>query len=363
MDITRPTVMEINLKNFEYNVSQIKEKIGIDVNIMPVIKANAYGTYINKVNEVLNKFDIVAVAIVDEAVELRKQGYTKEIFVLNQPYKDEISKIIKYNISIGISSDSFVEELGKTGKEVFVHIEIGTGMGRTGINPLRTKEYIEKIKKYKNIIIEGIYTHLSSADCDFDYTNKQIEGFEKAISVAKENLNNLKYIHASASNGILNFSKAYYNLVRPGMILYGYKSCDDINGKIDLKPVSKLKSKITFLKEVEKGISIGYSRSFITNRRTKIATVPIGYADGLKRALSNTGEVIINTQKAKIIGKICMDSFMVDVTDIENVKVGDDVYIWDNEIITVDEIAKICNTINYEIISTISVRVPRVYIK
>ena len=119
MDITRPTVMEINLKNFEYNVSQIKEKIGIDVNIMPVIKANAYGTYINKVNEVLNKFDIVAVAIVDEAVELRKQGYTKEIFVLNQPYKDEISKIIKYNISIGISSDSFVEELGKTGKEVF----------------------------------------------------------------------------------------------------------------------------------------------------------------------------------------------------------------------------------------------------
>lgn len=361
MDITRATVMEIDLKNFEYNVSQIKKKLENDVKIMPVIKANAYGTYINKVNKVLNQFDIVAVAIVDEAVELRKQGYDKEIFVLNQPYKTEIEKIVKYNISIGISSDSFLEELGKIDKQLVVHIEIGTGMGRTGINPVRTKEYIDKVKQFKNIKIEGIYTHLSSADCDFDYTNKQIEGFEKAVTVAKENLDTLKYIHASASNGILNFPRAQYNLVRPGMILYGYKSCDDMEEKINLKPVCKLKSKITYLKEVEKGISIGYSRSFITSRKTKVATIPIGYADGLKRALSNTGEVVINGKKAPIIGKICMDSFMVDVTDLENVTVGDDVYIWDNEVITVDEIAQICKTINYEIISTISDRVPRVY--
>ena len=361
MDITRATVMEIDLKNFEYNVSQIKKKLENDVKIMPVIKANAYGTYINKVNKVLNQFYIVAVAIVDEAVELRKQGYDKEIFVLNQPYKTEIEKIVKYNISIGISSDSFLEELGKIDKQLVVHIEIGTGMGRTGINPVRTKEYIDKVKQFKNIKIEGIYTHLSSADCDFDYTNKQIEGFEKAVTVAKENLDTLKYIHASASNGILNFPRAQYNLVRPGMILYGYKSCDDMEEKINLKPVCKLKSKITYLKEVEKGISIGYSRSFITSRKTKVATIPIGYADGLKRALSNTGEVVINGKKAPIIGKICMDSFMVDVTDLENVTVGDDVYIWDNEVITVDEIAQICKTINYEIISTISDRVPRVY--
>lgn len=363
MNITRPTVMEINLNNFEYNVSQIKKMVGNNVQIMPVIKANAYGTYINKVTKILNKFSIVAVAIVDEAVELRKQGYEKEIFVLNQPYKTEIEKIIKYNISIGISSDSFLEELGKTNKAVIVHIEIGTGMGRTGINPLRTKEYIDKVKKYDNIKIKGIYTHLSSADCDFEYTNKQIDGFEKAIIIAKKNIDNLKYIHASASNGILNFPKAYYNLVRPGMILYGYKSCDNVEEKIDLKPVCKLKSKITFLKEVDKGTSIGYSRSFITNRKTKVATIPIGYADGLKRALSNKGEVVINGKKAPIIGKICMDSFMVDVTDLGDVKIGDDIYIWDNEIIKLEEIAKICDTINYEIISTISDRVPRIYIK
>lgn len=361
MEVTRPTIMEVDLKNFEHNVAQIKKIIAEDVNIMPVIKANAYGTYINKVNEILNQFEIVAVAIVDEAVELRKQGFKKEIFVLNQPYKDEIKKIIKYDISIGISSNSFLEEIGKLNKQVKVHIEIGTGMGRTGINPARTKEYIEKVKKYNSIKIEGIYTHLSSADCDFEYTEKQIESFEKALAIAKQNIENLKYIHASASNGILNFPNTYYNLVRPGIILYGYKSCDNIEEKIDLKPVCKLKSKITYLKEVEKGISIGYSRSFITNRKTKVATIPIGYADGINRILSNKGNVVINGMKAPIIGKVCMDSFMVDVTDLKNVNIGDDVYIWDNEIITVDEIADICNTINYEIISTISNRVPRVY--
>ena len=135
MEITRSTVMEVDLQAFEYNVEQIKKLVGNKVKIMPVIKASAYGTYINTVNDVLNKFDIVAVAIVDEAIELRKQGFNKEIFVLNQPYKDEIEKIIKYNITVGISSDSFLEELGKYKDIIKIHIEIGTGMGRTGINP------------------------------------------------------------------------------------------------------------------------------------------------------------------------------------------------------------------------------------
>lgn len=362
MEITRPTILEVDIDNFKYNVMQIKNIIDKNVKIMPVIKASAYGTYINKLNNVLNDFDIVAVAIVDEAVELRNQGFEKEIFVLNQPYIDEIEKIIKYDISVGISSNSFLEELGKKGKNVKVHIEIGTGMGRTGINPARTKEYIENVKKYKNITIEGIYTHLSSADIDFDYTNSQISSFQKSIDIANELVGEIKYIHASASNGILNFPKAHYNLVRPGIILYGYESCDNINEKIDLRAVCKLKSKITFLKEVESGISIGYSRSFITKRKTKIATIPMGYADGVNRLLSNVGKVVINGKLAPIIGKICMDSFMVDVTDLENINLGDDVYLWDNDLITVEEIAKICNTINYDIISSISNRVPRVYI-
>ncbi len=361
MNITRPTIMEVNLDNFQYNVEQIQKFVGNNVKIMPVIKANAYGTWINKLNDIIRQFDIVSVATVDEAIDLRMNGYEKEIFVLNQPYKDEIKKVIEYNATIGISSKDFIDELGNLGNTVKVHIEIGTGMGRTGINPDRTKEYIEKIQKYKNIEIEGIYTHLSSADIDDEYTKKQIASFDRAVLVAKKMVKNLKYIHCSASNGILNYPNSYYNLVRPGIILYGYKSCDKAIKKIDLKPICKLKSKVTFLKEVPENTSIGYSRSFITKRKSKVATIPIGYADGLRRILSNKGEVVINNIKVPIIGNICMDSLMVDVTDIENILVGDDVYIWDNKIITLDEIANLCNTINYEILSTISYRVPRVF--
>lgn len=361
MEISRPTVMEVDLEAFKYNVSQIQKYAGNSVKMMPVIKANAYGTYINTRNDIINNFEIVAVAVVDEAVALREQGYKKEIFVLNQPYKDEIDKIVKYDITIGVSSDSFLEEIGKRKEKIKIHIEIGTGMGRTGINPLRTREYIEKVKTYPNIEIEGIYTHLSSADYDEEYTKKQLESFESSVKVAKEILGDIKYIHSSASNGILNCENKCCNLIRPGIILYGYEACKTTFDKIDLKPVCKLKSKITFLKEVGENTSIGYGRSYITKGKTKVATIPIGYADGLRRRLSNKGEVIINGKKAPIIGSVCMDGFMADVTELENACVGDDVYIWDNDIITLDEIAESLDTINYEIMCTISNRVPRVF--
>lgn len=362
MEITRPTVMEVDINAFKSNIEEIKKYIGNpNVNIMPVIKANGYGTWINRNLELIKDFKIVAVATVDEGVYIRDLGFSNEIFVLNQPYVEEIDKIIKSNLTIGISSNEFVEELGKHSYNVKVHIEIGTGMGRTGIHPDRVEEYIEKIKENNNIIIEGMYTHLSSADIDKDYTEKQLNSFEKAVNVAKELLGNIKYIHASASNGIINFKNSYYNLVRPGIIIYGYKSAHDTLEKINLKPICKLKSKITLIKTVKKGTSIGYSRSYITDKETKVATIPIGYADGLRRSLSNKGYVVINGKKAPIIGNICMDGFMADVSDISDVKIGDDVYIWDNEIITLEEVADISGTINYEIMSTISERVPRIF--
>ncbi len=359
-NITRPTYMEVDLNNFKYNINSIKNIVGESVEIMPVIKANAYGTYINTRLDIINDFNIVAVATVDEAVYIRNIGYEKEIFVLNQPYKTEIQKIVDNNIVVGISSIEFAEELGKVNRKVKVHVEFGTGMGRTGINPARAEEYINGLPQ--NVEVEGIYTHFSSADSDDDYTKKQLESFNSAIEVVKRICPNLKYIHAAASNAILNYSNSYFNLVRPGIIMYGYPSADDTYEKISLKPVAKLKSTVTFLKTVKEGTSIGYNRSYITTRETKVATVPIGYADGFRRTFSNNGEVLIKGQKAKIIGKICMDSFMCDVTDISDVATGDEVVIWDNENITLEELAKKCDTINYEILSCISGRVPRVFI-
>ena len=363
MEITRPTVMEIDLNAFEHNIKEIKKYIGTSISIMPIIKANAYGTYINFRNDIIERFNIVGVANVDEAVDLRKQGYTKEIFVLNQPYKTEIDKIIEYNITIGLSDYTFLEELSRKNDKVKVHIEIDTGMGRTGIDFSKVSDFIKKINNYQNIKIEGIYTHFSSADYDDKYTKEQLNKFESTIEEAKNILGEIKYIHCAASNGLLNYHNNCYNLVRPGIILYGYESFSKTKEKIDLKPICKLKSKITFLKIVEEGTSISYSRTFITTRKTKVATIPIGYADGLKRSLSNKGEVIINGKKVPIIGNICMDSFMADVTELPDVSIGDDVYIWDNKIITLEEVAKQTDTINYEIICTISNRVPRVFVK
>lgn len=357
----RPTVMEVNLENFKYNINAIKARLSDEVKIMPVIKANAYGTYINTRLDILNEFDIVAVALVQEGVNLRQIGYEKEIFVLNQPSIDEMDDILDYHLTIGISSTDFVKVLGNKKKQVKVHIEIGTGMGRTGIHPDGTAEYIALIQNYDNIEIEGIYTHMSCADTNDEYTRKQIQSFEKAVKIAKDKVINLNYIHAAASNGIINFPEAHYNLVRPGIIMYGYESGEGILKKIDLKPVCKLKSKITFLKNVKSGTSIGYARSFITNKATTVATIPIGYADGLRRELSNGGNVWIKGKKVPIIGKVCMDGLMADVTELQDVKIGDDVWIWDNKNVTLEQVASRCDTINYEIISTISNRVPRIF--
>lgn len=361
MEITRPAYLEINLKNLEFNIEQIQNKVGKNVKLMPVIKASGYGTHINERIDILNKFDIVAVANVDEGVVLRNIGYKKEIFVLNQPFETEIEKIIKNNLVVGISSYGFAEQIAKTKEKVVVHVEIGTGMGRTGVHPYKIEKYLKSLSS--NIKVEGIYTHFSSADIDENYTKHQLHSFKIAVETAKEILGEIKYIHASASNALLNYPEVHFNLVRPGIILYGYAGAKDTLEKIDIKPIAKLKARISFLKTVEKGTCIGYDESYITTKQTKVATVPLGYADGFRRDFSNGWKVIINNKKVPIIGKICMDSFMVDVTELEDVKVGDEVIIWDNENITLEQLAEKCGTINYEILCTIGTRVPRKFIE
>lgn len=276
--------------------------------------------------------------------------------------QNELDCIAKYNLIVGIGSIDFLKEMGKKSHDFKIHIEIGTGMGRTGIRPSRINEYLTEASKYPNIIIDGIYTHFSCSDCDAEYTNSQIASFETALKVVKEKVKTLRYIHCCNSAGIIDFPQAHYNLVRPGLILHGLYPTEELKNKIKLEPTTKLKSKISFIKEVEKGTSISYGRSYITTAKTKVATVPLGYADGIRRAMSNKGKVIVNGTVVPIIGKICMDCFMVDVTTLSQVKVGDDVYIWDNENISIEDIANIYDTINYEVLVSISPRVIREFI-
>ena len=350
------TILEVNTKKFINNINKIQEYVG-NKTIMPIIKANGYGTYINKKLDIINHFNIVAVAEVQEAIELRKLGYLKEIFVLNQPSIEEIEDIYKYHITIGLSEIEFLKQINLPIK---VHLEIETGMNRTGIKLNDLDYFIDEIKRNHNIEVEGIYTHFSSADIDEDYTNKQISLFKQAINQVKD-IFHLKYIHCSASNGLINYKEDISNTVRPGIIMYGYESFKGANKVIDIEPIAKLKTKITYIKKVEENESISYNRKFISQHPMTVATIPIGYADGLRRELTNKGEVVVNGEKRKILGSICMDSCMIDVTGL-NVKAGDTVYIWDNENITLEDIADKCNTINYEIISTISDRVERRFI-
>lgn len=357
----RATIMEVDIEKLNYNISEIQKYVG-NKKIMPIVKANAYGTYINKRVDILNNFNIIAVAIVDEAIEIRKLGYDKDIFILNQPAMEDIPDILEYNLTIGLSSVEFLEELTNIQNEIKVHIEIETGMNRTGVQIDKLQQYIAKLKQNNNIIVEGVYTHLSSADYDVDYTTKQLKNFKQAVEIVKGEYKELKYIHSQASSGFLNYSDDVSNLVRTGIVMYGFKPFENVKEKIDIKPICKLKSKITFIKDVEEGESVSYSRRYKADKKRKIATIPIGYADGFRRELTNIGEVVINNEKANVVGTVCMDSFMVDVTDMENVEVGTEVYIWDNDKITVEEIAKRCNTINYEILTDISYRVPRIFI-
>lgn len=357
------SVLEVNLSNFKHNYYEIKKLLKKDIEIMPILKDNAYKTYLNTQIDLLNELNIniIGLAKVDEGIAMRKLGFTKEIFILNQPFENEISKIAEYNLTIGCGSIEFINKLKEFPANFNIHMEIGTGMGRTGIHPKKVLDYINEVRKSSNITITGIYTHFSCSDSDKDYTNKQILSFNSALDIVKKELSSLKYIHACNSAGIINFPEAHFNLVRPGLILYGHYPTDELKEKISLKPVTKLKSKISFLKEVPSGTNISYGKTFVTKRPSKIATVTIGYADGIRRILSNKGSVIINNKIAPIIGTVCMNCFMVDVTDIE-ANVNDDVFIWDNENITVEDIATNYDTINYEVLTGISESVYRKFI-
>lgn len=366
--------LEIDLNKLEYNLKQIKQCMGKEIELLPVIKANAYGLGAVALKHLLERNNIkyVAVAMIKEAIELRNHGFKMPIMVLNEILEDEVEDIIKYNLTAGISTYEIARKLNKCAADkkitVKVHIKIDTGMGRVGLIATDSSEFekdietIENIKKLDNIEIEGIYSHLASPDEEKDYTNKQISLFDNLLTKLSERNIEIKYKHILASTGITDYTYACYNMVRPGIIMYGHTSRGKEQKKLNLKPCTKLLSKVAYIKNVPENTSISYGRTYVTKGYTKIATVPVGYADGIRRELSNKGYVCINGIKAPIIGVVCMDNFMVDVSKIPDIKVGDDVAIWDNENITLEEVASKCNTIVHDILCGISNRVDRVYI-
>ena len=357
----RSTQLIIDLNNIQYNINLIKQYLGNKVELMPIVKANGYGTHLNYCIDILNQFDYIGVALLDEALILKQNGYKKNIFILYPLSKEELKIAVKENFII--NGSNIFEIINGREKEIKIHIEIETGMGRTGLQEHKVEEYIKKLKSNPNIVVDGIFTHLSSSGSDKEFSLKQINKFELIVDKFNKNCINPKYKHVCCSGGLKNYKKHIYNMVRIGLLIYGYYPNDSLKNEIDLKPTMTLKTKISFLKEINIGDTIGYNQNFIAKEKTKVATIPFGFADGLIGLETGVPYVIVNNQQAKIIG-ICMDNMMIDVTNIKNLKIGDEVYIWDNKNLTIDEIGNWCNGIcNYEVMTSITERVPRVFKK
>jgi len=367
---------EIDLDNLAHNVREIRRLAGKRTEIIAVVKADAYGHGTLETVETLleNGVTRLAVSMLDEAIQLRKISIDVPILVLNHTDFRRLNEVLEYNITQTVYSHEMAkalsEEALRHGTKARVHIKIDTGMTRVGFKPgYSAVKDVVAIMKLDGIIIEGIFTHFAVADTkDRAYTLRQFELFESII----EELNRIGVLipirHVSNSGAIIQYPEMILEAVRPGIILYGIYPSDEVDRSvIDLKPVMSLKANVIHVKDVETGVSISYGRTFTTRRSSRIATVPIGYADGYSRLLSNKSRVLINGQYAPVVGNICMDQMMVDITDISGeVKAGDEVVLigrqGDNEI-TAEEIDGLMGTIQYEILCIIGKRVPRVYIR
>ncbi len=368
------TWVEIDLDALGCNFDAVREALPENIKILAVVKANAYGHGAVGVSKFLeDKADYLAVAATDEALEIRKSGVNCPILVLGHiPYGD-YDNIVKYNITPTISDFNEAELLSKAAVKADVtaafHIAVDTGMSRIGFKCDDSSiEEIKKIKNLPNIEIEGVFSHLAAADMlDKTYTKMQVERFDNFVCKLEESGINAPVKHLYNSAAIADLEKKY-DMVRQGIILYGLRPSDEVEFKnINApKPVMSMKTRVVQVKTLPEGVSISYGCTYVTEKETRVATLCAGYADGVTRVLSNNGEVLIKGKRAKIIGRVCMDQFMVDVTDIPEVQAGDTATIFGadgEESISVDEIAKKANTINYEIICNINSRVTRVYMK
>jgi len=376
MESLRPRVVaEVNLKAIKHNYMEIRAHVPSEVETMAIVKADGYGHGSVQVANLLQEEGVnrFAVAIVKEGEELRESGITSPILVLGYTPRADIKALIENDLTQTVFSydmaKTISDEAGRLGKKVNVHIKVDTGMGRIGfLSSPQSIEEVRKISLLPHINLEGIFTHFSTADEeDTTYTKKQWDIFEGFLTELREIGIEIPVIHAANSAAIMCHSYADLNVVRPGIILYGYYPSDYLKGKVlDLMPAMTLKTQVVHVKELPEGSYIGYGRKFYTHQKTKIATIPVGYADGYSRNLGNKGRVLIRGQYAPIVGNICMDQFMVDVTNIKGVSVEDEVVLFGKQgekEIPVEEIATLLGTINYEIVCMIGKRVPRVYVE
>ncbi len=366
----------IDLDAIAANMEHMKQNLNADTKMMAVIKADGYGHGAVPIAQMLEPADYIwgfAVATLDEAVVLRSEGIQKPILVLGCVFPDQYMEMLKYDIRMNVYTEEMAEAISqmaaREGMTAYMHIKLDTGMARLGFETsMASVEAIARIAKMKNVCMEGIFTHFAKADeTDKSFTKKQLQDFQWVTERLKERTVTFAYEHCANSAAIIDVPEAKFNLVRAGIATYGLYPSDEVDKKnVVLKPALALKSHVAFVKEIPKGTPISYGGTFVSEDAMKIATIPVGYADGYPRNLSNVGCVLIRGKKAPIVGRVCMDQFMVDVTHIDGVSFGDNVTLIGkdgNESIAVEELSELSGRFPYEFICDLGKRIPRVFVR
>ena len=367
-------VARIDLSNIVWNLDRMHE-LSREVPIIAVIKANGYGHGAVRIAKYIEHLDYLhgfAVATTEEALDLRTHGIKKPILILGYTFPEDYEALIQNDIALCVFKEETAASLSacaaKLHKDVRIHVKVDTGMSRIGVFADRSGvEVVKAIATYPHLVMEGIMTHFARADeSDKSSAMKQFDRFCAFIGDCEKEGITFTYRHCSNSAGIMDLEKVHLDLVRCGITLYGLMPSPQVRQDITLKPAMSLKSRIVHIKELPKGVEISYGGTFTTNReKTLVATVPVGYADGYPRSLSSKGYVLIRGQKAPILGRVCMDQMMVDVTDIAGVSDYDEVVLLGESganRITAEELGDLSGRFNYELVSDISERVPRVFV-
>lgn len=366
------TYAAIDLQAIRHNINEVRKQIQNKTKIMAVVKADAYGHGAVPVAKALeDRVDAYGVALIEEAIELRNAGIDKSILILGHTGEEWYDELVKHQISQTVYTLEMAEKLSKRaevqGKKVPVHIKLDTGMGRIGFAPTeRSLDEVQQIAGLPGLVIEGIFTHFARAD------EKTIEPAREPFSRYMDFVSRLEkrgieipIKHVSNSASILSFPEANLDMVRSGILTYGLYPSEEVpREKLSLRPAMEWKALISYVKDVEPGTSISYGGTFTAEHPMRVATVPIGYADGMKRDLSGKGRVLVHGEYAPILGRVCMDQFMIDVTEIPEVKMGDIVTIFGKDgdrRIPVEEIAAMSHSFNYEFVCSVTNRVPRRY--
>ena len=376
MSDSRPTVAEIDLAALRHNYAVIRQAVKPECGILAVVKADAYGHGFMDVALELEKLGVTAfgVAFLAEGIQLRKSGIDRPVLLLGGIYPGQEKKCVGFNLSTAVFDISQAQALDAAAARLYrkarIHVKIDTGMGRLGVPCQEAGLFFRQLGELRNIEVEGILSHFASADeldqAGREYTAKQAERFRAAVQTAAASGFVPRYLHIANSAAAFGLELSGCNLVRPGIALYGALPSADFAGKLDLRPVMALKSRIAMLKWVEPGTSVSYARRYTAGERTLVASVPVGYADGYRRSLTNKGEALVRGVRVPVIGTVCMDWIMLDVSRVADVTVGDEVVLMGSDqagnAIRAEELADWAQTISYEFFCGISKRVPRVYL-